>query len=176
MSNIGRDFYIQPMHQVYHETIIIYVIWTAAMLLLRGKARRIISCIGVVCAVGLIIFFTISGRSSDKGKVSLIPFISFAKAKTQPDFYRMMFMNMLLFLPLGLSLPFALPDRTKYKVPISIIIGLVLSACVETVQFIFRLGNCETDDVLMNTLGMLIGVTSYMIVIGVGKLHRHKKP
>ena len=93
----------------------------------------------------------------------MIPFISFINAKTQPEFYRTMFMNVLLFLPLGLSLPFALSEKMKHKVLISILCGLILSVLVEVLQYVFRLGRCETDDVLMNTLGVLIGVTSYLL-------------
>lgn len=163
MSDLRHAFYVQPMNQVYIETIAMYVIWTALMLLLRGKSRRIVSCIGVVCAVALIVLYTIYRRGGSEEAVSLIPFISFINAKTQPEFYRTMFMNMLLFLPLGLSLPFALSEKMKHKVLISILCGLILSVLVEVLQYVFRLGRCETDDVLMNTLGVLIGVTSYLL-------------
>ena len=72
-----------------------------------------------------------------------------------------MFMNMLLFLPLGLSLPYALPDKIKAQ-------GAYFNNqqfrfvvfVEEALQFVFHMGRCETDDVLMNTLGMLIGASA----------------
>ena len=154
------------MDQVYVETIAIYGIWTVAMLVLRGKARRIVAGVGALCAVSLILMFTLLGRSSGEGQaLSLIPFASFVKALTQSEFYRTMYMNMLLFLPLGLSLPFVLPDKIKHKALVTILIGAASSITIEAIQLIFKIGKCETDDVLMNTLGVIIGITSYLICI-----------
>ena len=168
--NLRREFYIQPMDQVYIETIAIYGIWTVAMLILRGKARRIVAGAGALCAVALILMYTLIGRSSGEGQaLSLIPFVSFVKALTQSEFYRTMYMNMLLFMPLGLSLPFVLPDRVKHKALFTILIGTAFSINIEAIQFFFRIGKCETDDVIMNALGVLIGITSYLICILVEK-------
>ena len=81
-------------------------------------------------------------------------------------------MNMLLFLPLGLSLPFALPQKWKCKALLSAVAGFLLSVGVEAIQYFFRIGDCETDDVLMNTLGMLIGTSSFGIVCLVQKTRK----
>ena len=84
-------------------------------------------------------------------------------AKVQPEFYRSMFMNVLLFMPFGLSMPFALPNKCKHKALLTILFGVILFMTVEACQYIFFLGRCETDDVIMNTLGVAIGVTSFLI-------------
>ena len=164
MRSLFHDFYVQPMNIVYIETIAMYVIWTVAMLLLRGKAKRIVSIAGLCMAAALVIAFTILGRKSGNTRdISLIPFISFVNAKVQPEFYRTMYMNMLLFMPLGLSMPFALPNKCKHKALLTILIGAILSIAVEACQYLFSLGKCETDDVIMNTIGVAIGVTSFLI-------------
>ena len=176
MRTLFHDFYVQPMNQVYIETIAIYVIWTVAMFLLRGKARRIVGIVGAGLAVILILMFTVLGRSNgDAREISLIPFITFVNAKVQPEFYRTMFMNMLLFMPLGLSLPYALPDKLKHKALLTILIGAILSISVEACQYMFFLGRCETDDVIMNTLGVAIGTTSFLIFLIVNKIKLAKK-
>ena len=128
MSRLFHEFYVQPMFQVYIETITIFVIWTVAT-----------------------------------REVSLVPFVTFIYAQTEPELYRTMYMNMLLFLPLGLSLPFALYGKIKHTVLISIGIGFLLSVGVEAAQYFFLLGRCETDDVIMNTLGVLIGSMSFIV-------------
>jgi glycopeptide antibiotics resistance protein len=152
------------MSQVYIETIAMYVTWTVAMLLLRGKARRIVAIVGAVLAFALILVFTVLNRSSDGTReISLIPFITFENAKAQPELYRTMFMNVLLFMPFGLSLPFALNKKIWYSVCITALIGLGLSICVEVLQYVFFLGRCETDDIIMNVLGVLIGTSSFVI-------------
>ena len=55
--------------------------------------------------------------------------------------------NILLFIPLG----FLIGGRR------GIIAGLLLSIVIELTQYIFRLGYCELDDVLNNTIGAAIG-------------------
>ena len=148
-----------------------YLLWTLAMVFLRGKARRIIACIGVVLALALIYLFTIHGRTSKASyDCKLIPFISFRLATKQPELYRAMFMNFLLFLPLGLSLPFALPSAFRHKALFSLLAGLIITVSVETMQYFLRLGSFETDDIMMNTLGTAIGVTSFLIVLLIDRL------
>lgn len=55
--------------------------------------------------------------------------------------------NILLFIPLG----FLIGGKR------GIIAGVLLSIGIELTQFIFRLGYCELDDVLNNTIGAAIG-------------------
>ena len=76
---------------------------------------------------------------------------------------RMYIMNAFLFFPYGLFLPHALPERAKHPVRITIISALFFSLIIETIQLIFRLGTCETDDVIMNTLGAAIGSLSFIL-------------
>ena len=169
--NLRHNFYVQPMEKVYMETIAIYATWTFLMLLLRGKARRIAGVIGAFAAVALILLFTLWGRSAKSSEtVCLIPFASFSRAKAQPELLRTMYMNVLLFMPFGLSLPFALSGRIKHNILTTVLCGAAISACVEALQFLFRIGKCEIDDVLMNTLGVLIGVTSCLLAAGFTRL------
>ena len=171
MNRIFHDFYVQPMQQVYIETIALYLIWTIIAALLRGKARRYLARVVVVLSLILILCFTVIGRGVSVYHVpELMPFISFEKAKLEPEFYRTMYMNMLLFLPLGLSLPFALPEKWRFRALIAAVSGFLLSVGVEAIQYGFAIGNCETDDVLMNTLGTLIGVSSFGIVCLIEKI------
>lgn len=58
------------------------------------------------------------------------------------------FLNIVLFVPLG----FFIGHRR------GIFIGMFFSCGIEAIQYYFRLGYCELDDVLNNTLGTGIGV------------------
>lgn len=158
-------FYVQPMQQVYFETIALYLLWTVFMVLLRGRARRILACVTALLGLILILIYTVIGRGTADVRVLLLtPLITFERAKTNVELYRTLYMNMLLFLPLGLSLPFALPEKWKCRALIAAAAGFLLSVGVEMTQYVFKIGNCETDDVLMNTLGMLIGISSFGVV------------
>ena len=59
--------------------------------------------------------------------------------------------NILLFIPLG----FLLGGKR------GVITGLLLSIGIELTQYILRLGYCELDDVLNNTIGTVIGALLY---------------
>ena len=176
MFGFKHGFYVQPMNAVYAETVAMYVVWTLLMLLLRGKARRAVACAGAVLAFALVILFTVSGRTGGGARsLSLIPFISFYRAKIQPELLRASFMNVLLFMPLGLSLPFAASERLRHPVLLSVSAGFFLSLTVETVQYAFAIGNSELDDVIMNTLGVIIGATSFLLTRQARKLFSRKK-
>lgn len=175
MSRLFHDFYVQPMYQVYIETIAMYLIWTIAMLLLRGKVRRIVAIVGTALAFVLILSYTVLFRSSGgTQELSLIPLISFLNAKKEPELYRTMYMNMLLFMPLGLSLPFAISDKSQHNILITVLVGNLLSVAIEACQYVFSLGRCETDDIIMNTLGVIIGSTSALAVTAIKGCKKRK--
>ena len=173
MERLFHDFYVQPMQQVYVETIALYLLWMFFMVLLKGRARNHLARTTALLGLALILLYTVVGRgTADVRVISLTPFITFERAKAEVELYRTMYMNMLLFLPLGLSLPFAFPQKWKCKALLSAVAGFLLSVGVEAIQYFFRIGDCETDDVLMNTLGMLIGISSFGIVCLVQKTRK----
>lgn len=64
-------------------------------------------------------------------------------------------LNILLYYPLGYLLPILFP---KLKPKHIILVGCLCSVATEVTQYILKLGWCETDDVIHNTLGTAIGV------------------
>ena len=64
-------------------------------------------------------------------------------------------LNILLYYPLGYLLPILFP---KLKPKHVILIGCLCSIATEATQYLLRMGWCETDDVIHNTLGTAIGV------------------
>ncbi len=95
---------------------------------------------------------------------SLIPFESYRYALdgfrvVHLSAFRQIILNILLYVPLGLLLPFLLrlcgisrPWRT------SALIALGLTCLTELIQFITKLGMCEADDLIDNMLGFMIGM------------------
>jgi len=64
-------------------------------------------------------------------------------------------LNILLYYPLGYLLPILFP---KIKPKHVILIGCLCSIATEATQYLLKMGWCETDDVIHNTLGTAIGV------------------
>lgn len=123
------------------------------------KSVNILGSIGMIV---VILIVTISSRGTATELV-LQPFASFAEARIQPEMYRSMFMNIFLFFPLGLTLPYALPEKWKRNALITVLIAFLLSFTVEFLQYNYHLGRAETDDVLCNTLGAFVGTLSYTL-------------
>lgn len=69
-------------------------------------------------------------------------------------------LNIALFVPLGLAMPFIFKKTSILKVSMT---GLSISFAVEFVQF-FIGRSCETDDLLCNTLGAIIGYLIYLLI------------
>ena len=63
--------------------------------------------------------------------------------------------NILAFVPLGILLPML--GRRFQRLKIILLCGFVLSALIESAQFLFHLGWCDIDDVINNMAGAVIG-------------------
>ena len=70
-------------------------------------------------------------------------------------------LNVLFFIPVGLLLGCSFRNMKWWLV---LFIGLGASILIETMQFYLRRGFAETDDVLHNTLGCMIGFGLYSFI------------
>lgn len=70
--------------------------------------------------------------------------------------------NMAAFMPCGFFLPIVSRRGRKWYKNTMICFGL--SLCIETVQLVFKVGSFDVDDLLLNTVGGVIGYVSYRIV------------
>ncbi len=66
--------------------------------------------------------------------------------------------NVLIFIPLGTFIMLYRKEKKALKTVLNIFVSSVL---VEVIQFIFALGVTDIDDVMLNTLGGLLGVLFY---------------
>ncbi|MGM7557706.1 VanZ family protein [Aerococcus christensenii] len=71
------------------------------------------------------------------------------------------FGNVLWFIPLGYWLPYFM--RTRYSFFRVVGIGMSLSLGIECFQLIFQTGVAHIDDVIFNTMGVILGHLSYDI-------------
>ena len=105
----------------------------------------------VLCAI---VFFREIG--AERG-YNLMPFWSYWDYGEHSYFLEMFgenILNVLLFVPIGFLAGCGLQGMTFKKV---LILGGGLSVFIELLQLIFKKGFCETDDVIHNVLGCLIG-------------------
>lgn len=73
-------------------------------------------------------------------------------------------MNIAVFIPIGMMLGIIMREVVWWK---AILVGMGISMSIELLQLILMRGCCETDDVIHNSLGCLVG---YGVVKGAIKL------
>ncbi len=139
---------------------VIFISFYAVINALHSKSKwvKVISIIGVMLSITSIFYITVYKRDIGDFALELRPFYSFVMAKIQPEMYRTVFMNALLYVPFGVFMAFSISRKHKViSVIITVFSAFILSLCVETIQYKYSLGRCETDDVIFNTLGALWG-------------------
>ncbi len=70
--------------------------------------------------------------------------------------------NVAAFGPFGFFLPII--SRRSKKWWMTVLLSAGFSLCIEITQLVFRVGSFDVDDILLNTLGGLLGYLSYRIV------------
>lgn len=107
--------------------------------------------------VSYTVIFRIEGKNTG---VAVLPFWSYASyyEGTDSTLLGENIMNVVAFMPIGFLLCIA---RRHMSLRGTLIIGGLLSAGIEIAQIVFKRGFCETDDVIHNVLGCLLG---YMII------------
>lgn len=98
-------------------------------------------------------------ESKDTYHLELMPFWHYHDVlfSGKPMRYWEVILNIILYSPIG----FLLGCLYKRIVP-TILICVVLSVITEVLQLVFHRGLCETDDVIHNTLGAMIGWGVYL--------------
>ena len=98
---------------------------------------------------------------------NLVPFktiLQYAEGRTsalRDSAFSNIFGNIILFIPCGLYIQVLKKDKALGK---SLLIVLVAPIVVEVIQFVFGLGACDIDDVLLNFCGGAIGILVYKLL------------
>lgn len=69
--------------------------------------------------------------------------------------------NILLFVPFGVYLQIFFVKQKIWK---GILTGAGVSVALEIIQLIFGLGATDIDDVILNTVGAIVGILAYKVL------------
>jgi len=97
-------------------------------------------------------------------RLELMPFWNYKEVlsfKDMMDLWEVL-LNMILYMPIGFLLASIFKNQKFRK---TLFVGATLSAAVEALQFALHRGLCETDDVIHNTLGCMVGYGLYILLI-----------
>lgn len=130
------------------------------MIFRRKRARIVITLLYIIVILQMVIGFrlvsiALGWRAFDSvPQIDLTPFWSYAQFHNAAIRWQV-YMNVFLFIPFGFMLPWCSEWLQRlWKV---LLISAIFAALTEAAQYFFRIGLCETDDVIHNTLGAVIG-------------------
>lgn len=163
MNELFLFIYRQPLHRILLWMLLLIFLWGyLGFREGREKRWRLLNFILFAGTAAAIFYMTVYTRGEGAGEVVLVPFQSFQEAKIQPELYRSMLMNVFLFVPIGLSLPFVLGKGWLPEF-FTVLAALAFTAGIEYLQYRYALGRCEVDDSIMNTLGAAVGCLAHWL-------------
>lgn len=116
-------------------------------------ARRISLSLLIPYVFMMAVFTVLLRVPSAEREVMLTPLASFREALTSDFWYFEIKGNILLFIPFG----FLLSMVVKRLNGIPLLAGFLFSAMIESMQYFTHRGVFETDDLITNFIGTLIG-------------------
>lgn len=105
------------------------------------------------------VYLAVLRRSPSEVQTELTPLWSYRatiSGKYGIDVFAQIIENIVIFVPIGFFLPFVLSEKKRCFLS-AFVFGFALSFFAEGCQLVFRLGVCETDDLINNTVGALVG-------------------
>ncbi len=144
--------------EVYVVLLTLFLVGTAIILTFKGfnKGWRYSSALLLIEYIFLIYGVTVLFRNTIEPRGhNFTPFWSYEAIMDQKFLVMENIMNVVVFIPVGLLLGALL--RVKGSWLLTLLIGMGISISIETLQYVFKLGFAETDDVIHNSLGCLIG-------------------
>lgn len=111
--------------------------------------------------------------STWRGTTNFVPFETIMRYINYSQYFNMNLIvvnllgNLLIFTPMGFLLPL-LSKRFRKVWPI-LLVGFMSSLAVETIQFIFRVGSTDIDDLILNTAGAWLGYLAYKFILRFSK-------
>ena len=134
-----------------YVVIVLGIVVVVTSLLLSKKYNYIL----LVLYIGFIAYMTLLNRTGVSSNVQLRLFATYKTFISSYTNRLFIIENIWLFIPLTIIL------YKLYPKIIILLIPIILSICIELVQYIYGLGISDIDDILSNVLGVMIG---YLII------------
>ena len=128
-----------------------------------NKAAYALNLILMLVGLTIILLVTFVRRGSTVHQVILIPLRVLFGQKAPGDYWQVTIMNLVLYVPFACGLCFIMGKKRLHPVGETILICSILAFVAEALQYALGSGTAEVDDVLVNTLGALLGTVPYML-------------
>ena len=159
-----------------------YTLTAAFALLLRqlgkrhiSRSKRILADIFFFYMITVLTSTVLSRSSGTTASYKLDLFWSFRDILAgKGDSWLTTIENIVLFLPFGLLLPELLPGRGRALA--TVLLGFAFSLMIEGAQLVLKKGLFELDDIVTNTIGVVLGWLVYVAVARGVRLWRRRRP
>lgn len=129
------------------------------------QPKAVILFLLYLIAILLVTLVTRRPRTEAVLQTEVFASVKEALTKGSAEALNHMILNVVMFMPLGYL--FVQMHPRKLGDPAKVLgVGIMLSSIIETCQLMFRLGNCDVDDILANTIGAFLGWALFKIVHG----------
>ena len=107
-------------------------------------------------------YFTIFNREEGHSRAILLRFDSLQEAIRSGSLEPLqhVWLNVVMFIPIGILFPLVRPSRLSNIFYVGTL-GLMMSTIIETTQMFLKIGQCDVEDIIANTLGAIIGVVLF---------------
>ena len=95
-------------------------------------------------------------------RVNLLPFFNILDYDSKRDLLLNIIGNVGMFIPSGIVLPILYRNLDSFRKVV--LAGAGISLCIELLQLPFRVRASDIDDLILNTLGVIIGYGLYALV------------
>ena len=128
-------------------------------IVLHKELMALVFIIYILC-----LYFVVTGQDINYGGVNLIPFKEMFRYEIGSyKFMKNIVGNILLFIPYGFFSSYYLENK---KVSINVIVCLIATVCIETIQY--YIGRVfDIDDIILNVLGGFVGYLLYVVLAAV---------
>lgn len=140
----------------------------------------VIFVIYIVCIVYFLIFSDMFGRGGyEEHRYNLHPFqeitrfIQYGSQMSGLSVFLNLYGNIIAFVPFGMLLRWARNKNTTFMQAFAYSFGFTLT--IEVAQYITKLGVFDVDDIILNTLGGIIGYGIYYITAKCLRRYHAKK-
>lgn len=159
----------------FHDVLILLVIVTGLFCVMQVKLSQhrfwkpglfVLLMIWAFIVIVQTILWRTSGPALEPVWQPFQSYIDALKEGGQKELLRSNFMNAILFYPAGLLMGSILPETWKSgsRLLIVLMVFTVFSTIIECFQYRCNLGLAQTDDVIHNALGALIGAAVIFII------------
>lgn len=137
-----------------------------------GKTVALLVFLAYLLLLAYLLFFSSTyGRTLEMGyRYNLVPFLEIRRGIEHIDAvgYRYVLVNIVgniaAFMPFGFLLPL-LSERRMHTGKV-FVYSLLLTLCAESLQLVSRTGAFDVDDLILNTIGGVLGYWCFVLLFG----------